>query len=147
MSHQESPTVTMSSSGPKRHSVLPPQAGPKPPVSFSSSITIADSAVLTGTNTIAIGSESVIHPRTRLESLGGSIVIGRRCVVQERAKVGHMGSEGRIQPDGAAVTLGDYVAVQVGAVIEAGGTIIGEGTVVGVACKIGRGAVIGKVPI
>lgn len=133
-----------SSSGPKRHSVLPPisQAGPKPPVQFSSSITIADSAILTGTNPIVIGSESVIHPRVRIDSLGGNIFIGRRCIVQERTRIGHMGSEGKITED--AVTLEDYVTVEVGATIEAGETHIGEGTVLGVGCTVGRGTVIGK---
>ena len=135
----------MSSSSNKRHSILPPisQAGPKPPVQFSSSITIADSALLTGSNPITISSESVVHPRSKLDSLAGSISIGRRCIIHERSMLGAMGSEGRITE--RAVTLGDYVTVEVGAVIEAGDTVIGEGTVVGVGCRIGRGAVIGKV--
>lgn len=59
--------------------------------------------------------------------------------------LGAMGSEGRITE--RAVTLGDYVTVEVGAVVEAGDTVIGEGTIIGVGCKVGRGAVIGKVTI
>ncbi|KAL1869698.1 hypothetical protein VTK73DRAFT_3035 [Phialemonium thermophilum] len=133
-----------SSSSSKRHSILPPisQAGPKPPVQFSSSITIADSAILTGSHLIAISSESVIHPRARLDSLGGPISIGRRCIVHERSLLGAMGSEGRITEK--AVTIGDYATIDVGAVVEAEDTVIGEGSVVGVGCKIGRGAIIGK---
>lgn len=132
----------------KRHSILPPisQSGPKPPVTFSSSITISDGAVLTGTNLIHISSESVIHPRARLDSMGGTISIGRRCIIHERTRIGHMGSEGRIPlgENNKAVTLEDYVTVQVAAVVEAGGTVLCEGTVVGVGSKIGRGAVVGK---
>jgi len=132
------------SSSSKRHSILPPVslAGPKPPVEFSSSITIADSAVLTGSNPIAIHSESVIHPRARLDSLSGRITIGRRCIVHERSTVGAIGTSGRITEKG--VTLGDYVTVEVGAAIEAGDTVIGDGTIVGVGVKVGGGAVIGK---
>lgn len=135
----------MASSSNKRHSILPPisQAGPKPPVQLSSSITIADSALLTGSNPISISSESVIHPRAKLDSLGGKITIGRRCIVHERTTIGAVGIEGRISESG--VTLGDYVTVEVGAAIEAGDTVIGDGTVVGVGSKVGRGAVIGKV--
>lgn len=132
----------------KRTSTVPPaSAGPKPPVSFSSSVTIAELAVLTGTYPVAIGSETVIHPRARLESLGGSITIGRRCIIHERTKIGYMGTEGKVvlDEDDRAVVLGDYVTVEVGAVVEASGTIIGEGTVVGVGSRVGRGAVIGKV--
>ena len=128
----------------KRHSIVPPvSSGPKPPVHFSSSITIADSAVLTGTHPIAIHSESVVHPRARLDSLAGRVTVGRRCVVHERATLGAVGTSGRITE--SAVTLGDYVTVEVGAAIEAGETVIGEGTVVGVGARVGAGAVVGKV--
>ena len=135
----------MSSSSNKRHSILPPisQAGPKPPVQFSSSITIADSALLTGSNPIIISSESVIHPRAKLDSLGGKITIGRRCIIHERTTIGAIGTEGRVTENG--VTLGDYVTVEIGAAIEAGDTIIGDGSIVGVGSKIGRGANVGKV--
>lgn len=141
----------------KRHSILPPvsQAGPKPPVHFSSSVTIADSALLTGTGLIEVGAESVVHPRARLESLAGRVTVGRRCVVQERTVIGAPPStSSRVtaatttEAAGAApvaVKLGDYVTVEVGASIEAGDTAIGEGTTVGVGAKVGAGAVIGKV--
>jgi dynactin 6 len=132
------------SSSSKRHSILPPisQSGPKPPVQFSSSITIADSAVLTGSNPILISSESVIHPRARLDSLSGRITIGRRCIIHERSVLGAVGTSGRITEK--AVTLGDYVTVEVGASIEAGDTVIGEGTTIGVGAKVGAGAVVGR---
>ena len=135
----------------KRHAILPPisQSGPKPPVTFSSSITISESAVLTGTNPILISSESVIHPRARIDSTGGTVSIGRRCIVHERTRIGHMGSEGQmtLREGDKAVTLEDYVTVEVAAVVEGGGTVLGEGTVVGVASRVGRGAVVGKVCI
>ncbi|KAK0629156.1 trimeric LpxA-like protein [Bombardia bombarda] len=135
--------MATTSSSSKRHSILPP-AGPKPPVQFSSSITIADSALLTGSHPITISSESVVHPRARLESLGGRITIGRRCIIHERSTVGAVGTSNRTATTDKGVTLGDYVTVEVGAAIEAGDTVVGDGTIVGVGCKVGAGAVVGK---
>ncbi|KAK3900895.1 trimeric LpxA-like protein [Staphylotrichum tortipilum] len=127
----------------KRHSILPPApSGPRPPTHLSPTLTISDSAVLTGTHSITLHGETVIHPRARLDSLAGRLTVGRRCVVHERATIGAVGASGRIVE--AAVTVGDYVVVEVGAVIEAGETVVGEGTVVGVGARVGAGAVVGK---
>ncbi|KAI0015058.1 trimeric LpxA-like protein [Xylariomycetidae sp. FL0641] len=142
----------MSSSHSKRQSVLPrAPSGPKAPANLSSSVTIADSAILTGHHTINVSSESVIHPRAKLDSTNGRITIGRRCIVHERTNIGAAatmvpaipGAESEPKPrDG--VVIGDYAAVEVGATIESGGTMIGEGSVVGVNCRVGRGASLGK---
>jgi dynactin 6 len=141
----------MSSSSSKRHSILPPApAGPKAPVRFSSSLVISDSAILTGAHTIQLRTESLVHPRAKIESLAGAVDIGKRCVVHERTHVGALpsgdagvGTKGG--GGGAAVTIMDYCTVEVGSVVEAGGTHIGEGTTVGVGSRIGSGAVVGKV--
>ncbi len=116
------------------------QAGPKAPVNFSSSIVIADSAIVTGDYPITVSSESVIHPRAKLDSGYGPVNIGRRCIVHERSHIGAYaaGEEG-------SVSIADLVVVEVGAVIETGGTTVGEGTVVGAQCRIESGASIGKV--
>lgn len=130
----------------KRHSILPAidRSGPKPPVNFSSSLVISDNAILQGTHSITIQSETVVHPRSRFESNEGSVLVGRRCIIHERAHIG-----ARVQDMAKArsggVTLGDYVQIEVGAVIECGGTEIGEGTVIQVGSRIGCGAKIGKV--
>lgn len=138
----------MSSSSSKRHSILPPvaQAGPKAPVRFSSSLVIAESAILTGAHTIQLRTESLVHPRAKIESLAGGIDIGKRCVVHERTVVGALPAGGaKAGGHGAAVTIMDYCTVEVGSTVEAGGTVIGEGTIVGVGSRIGSGAVVGKV--
>lgn len=140
----------MSSSSSKRHSILPPvaQAGPKAPVRFSSSLVIADSAILTGAHTIQLRTESLVHPRAKIESLAGPVDIGKRCVVHERTRVGALPSGvagGGSGNGGAAVTIMDYCTVEVGSTVEAGGTVIGEGTIVGVGSRVGSGAVVGKV--
>ncbi len=130
----------MSSSN-KRHSMMPSsQAGPRAPVNFASSIVIADSAIVAGDYPITVSSESVIHPRAKLDSSSGPVNIGRRCIVHERTHIGAPVASGE-----GSVTLADYVTVEVGAVIETGGTTVGEGSVVGVQCRVESGASIGKV--
>ncbi|KAJ3568350.1 hypothetical protein NPX13_g6454 [Xylaria arbuscula] len=129
----------------KRQSVLPRvQSGPKAPVNFSSSITIADSALLTGNHTINVSSESVVHPRARLDSANGRITIGRRCIVHERTTIGAASADPTPSESRDGVVISDYATVEVGAVIESGGTIIGEGCQVGVGCRVGKGAQLGK---
>ncbi|GAO13366.1 uncharacterized protein UV8b_00654 [Ustilaginoidea virens] len=129
----------------KRHSILPAidRSGPKPPVDFSPSVVLSDNAILQGTHSIIIQSETVVHPRARIESSLGSVLIGRRCVLHERSHIGaHPAELSCIRPGG--VVLGDYVIVEVGTVIEAGDTEVGEGTTLQVGCSIGCGAKIGK---
>ncbi|KAI1490217.1 trimeric LpxA-like protein [Biscogniauxia mediterranea] len=132
----------MSSS--KRQSILPRvQSGPKAPVNFSSTITIADSAILTGNHTINISAESVVHPRAKLDSSNGRITIGRRCIVHERTSIGAASADPRPSESRDGVYIHDYATIEVNAVIESGGTKIGEGCHVGVGCKIGKGAKLG----
>ncbi|KAI1194351.1 trimeric LpxA-like protein [Nemania serpens] len=133
------------SSSSKRQSVLPRvHSGPKAPVNFSSSITIADSALLAGNHTININSESVVHPRAKLDSSHGRITIGRRCIVHERANIGAASADPTPSESRDGVIISDYASVEVGAVIESGGTLIGEGCQVGVGSRVGRGAKLGK---
>jgi carbonic anhydrase/acetyltransferase-like protein (isoleucine patch superfamily) len=128
----------------KRQSVLPRgQVGPKAPVNFSSSITISDTAILTGNHTINVSSDSVIHPRARFDSTKGRVTVGRRCIIHERT---HIGASEPNQPSASfGVLMDDFVTIEVSAIIESGETTIGEGTVIGIGAKIGRGAKIGKV--
>jgi len=141
----------MSASANKRHSILPPlkDAGPKAPVRFSSTAIIADSAILTGTHTITLRTESLVHPRAKLDAALGPVDVGKRAIMHERTHVGAAPASaadvGSASSGTGGVTLGDYVTVQACAVVEAGGTVVGEGSVVGVGALVGRGAVIGDV--
>lgn len=139
-----------SSSSSRRHSLLPSNAtsaGPKPPVNLASLLVLPDSAVLVGRHPISLGSETVIHPRARLESNAGPLAVGRRCLVYERAVLGTEGGGGPGPHDrgDGGVTIGDYCVIEVAAMIEAGGTELGEGCIIGTAAKVGRGAILGKV--
>lgn len=126
----------------KRQSTAP--AAPKPPVNFSSSLTIPRDAALSGTHSITIQAETLIHPRAQLDSTYGSILIGRRCAIHERARLGGEPKDAGSTSSGG-VMLGDYVTVETGSYVEAGGTEIGEGSIVQVGCRIASGAKIGKV--
>lgn len=85
-----------------------------------------------------------MHPRSRFESSIGSILIGRRCLIQERTHIGARPSDiTKARPGG--VVIGGYVIVEAGSIIEAGGTEIGEGSTIQTGARIGSGARIGKV--
>lgn len=120
---------------------MPPKSRPptielaKPPVDFSPSIVVAETALLTGTHRIRIASNTVIHPRAKLNSTLGPITIGSHCIISERTQITAQNAEG--------LTIGDGVIVEVNAVVEA--KEIGEGTTVEVGVKVGKGAVVGKV--
>ncbi|KAI1387527.1 trimeric LpxA-like protein [Hypoxylon trugodes] len=133
----------MSSS--KRQSILPRiPSGPKAPVNFSSSITIAEAAILSGNHTINISSESVVHPRAKLDSSNGRITIGRRCIIHERTSIGAASADPTPSESRDGVVISDYATIEVGAVLESGGTMIGEGCLVGVGCRVGKGAKLGR---
>ena len=117
-------------------------AAPKPPTSLASSLVIADNASLTGYHRITLGANSVVHPRTKLNSTYGPITIGNNCIISERSLVGLQSSADN---EGEGVILENGVLVEVGAVVEANS--VGEGCVIEVNAKVGKGAVIGKVYI
>jgi dynactin-6 len=127
----------MSSS--KRASTMP--AAPKPPTSLASTLVIADNASLTGTHLITLGSNTVVHPRTKLTSAFAPIKIGSGCIISERSTVGLQSEPTADEREGVVIDNG--VIVEVGAVVEA--MSIGEGSVIEVNAKIGKGAVVGKV--
>ncbi|CAK7243161.1 MAG: hypothetical protein STHCBS139747_004672 [Sporothrix thermara] len=143
----------------KRQSLMP--AAPPTPVHFvtdrsssgtdgqgharSSHVVMADNVYVVGTYPVTISSDTVVHPRARLDAKNGPVNIGRRCIVEERAVVGGGGtsqSANMPTPEGS-VTLGDYVSVETGAVLEAG-AVVGQGSVVGARSQIGSGAIIGR---
>ncbi|KAF4466273.1 dynactin 6 [Fusarium albosuccineum] len=129
----------------KRHSILPAidRSGPRPPVNFSSSLTISDNAILQGTHSITMQAETVVHPRSRFESNLGAILIGRRCLIHERTHLGARPADIESAKPGG-IALADYVTIEAGSIIEAGGTEIGEGSLIQAGANIGSGCRIGK---
>ncbi|KAL3419657.1 Dynactin subunit 6 [Phlyctema vagabunda] len=125
----------MSSS--KRASTMPAQ---KPPTSLSSTLVIADNASVTGTHRITLGSSTVVHPRTRLSSVYGTITVGNNCILSERSMIGLQSVPTGGEQQGVEIENG--VVIENGAVVE--GRRIGEGCLIEVNAKIGKGAVLGK---
>lgn len=119
---------------------MPPP--PKPPTKLSSTLIIADSAQLAGTHLIAIGSNSVIHPRAKLNSSYAPITIGNSCIISERCQIGFQSGDDESE-ESEGVKIDNGVVVEVGAAIEA--SRVGEGCLIEVNARIGRGAVLGKV--
>ncbi|KAJ3525671.1 hypothetical protein NM208_g11539 [Fusarium decemcellulare] len=129
----------------KRHSILPAidRSGPRPPVNFSSSLTISDNAILQGTHSITMQAETVVHPRSKFESNLGAILIGRRCLIHERTHLGARPADIESAKPGG-IALADYVTIEAGSIVEAGGTEIGEGSLIQAGANIGSGCRIGK---
>ncbi|TAQ86839.1 hypothetical protein B7494_g4809 [Chlorociboria aeruginascens] len=121
----------------KRASTMP--VGPKSPTSFASTVIIADSAVLTGSNLIKLGANTVIHPRTKMNSTFGRVTIGNTCIISERSSIGLLSPPETAQ-DG--VLIGSGVVVEVGATVEAAS--VGDGCLIEVNAKLGKGVVLGK---
>ncbi|KAI9814622.1 MAG: hypothetical protein M1827_003178 [Pycnora praestabilis] len=141
----------------------PPLPPPKPPTALSPTCVISETAQLVGTQLVTVFANTVVHPKAKLLSTLGTVVVGEGCIVCEKAVVGLgaaeaeekiKGKTGVIKGSGdgggdidegerqEGVVLEQGVVVEVGALVEA--RRVGEGTVVEVGAKIGRGCVIGK---
>lgn len=109
----------------------------KPPCKVHSLALVADKAQITGTHPVEIGENTVLHPYASIKATGGSVRIGKNCIISENAVVGVGDGE---QGD---VIIGDEVNIESGAVVEA--TSVGDSTVIEVKAKVGKGAKVGKV--
>ena len=78
----------------------------------------------------------MIHPHAKLKAEHGNVVVGKNCIIAEKAVVGAGSGED------ADTAIGDGVSIESGAVVE--GKRIGEHSTVGVNAKIGSGAVVGR---
>ncbi|RKF66795.1 Dynactin subunit 6 [Golovinomyces cichoracearum] len=123
----------------KRVSTQPP--APKPPTQLDPSLIISEQASLTGTKLITMGSNTVIHPRCKLNSINGPITIGNSCILSERCRIGLQSEPHQVEAN--SIVIGDGVVIETGAIVEA--SIIGDGSVIEVNSKIGKGAILGKV--
>jgi carbonic anhydrase/acetyltransferase-like protein (isoleucine patch superfamily) len=125
---------------------------PKPPVSTHSTATVSDLATFQGTHPVTIGEGTIIHPRAKLLSFEGPIVIGDGCIIGEKAVVGG-GSPSRSTSSSSSkpaeqqhatptilensVLIGPLATVSVGAHVRSAATV-------DTSALVGRGARIGK---
>jgi len=113
----------------------------KTPCQIHPTAIIADKARISGSYTVEIGENVVIHPYAELRAEACRIVIGRNTSISERAVVGLSG-ETETSNEDRAIVLGEGVNVETGAVVEAHS--IDDGTTVDVKARVGRGAAVGK---
>ncbi|KAJ0425147.1 trimeric LpxA-like protein [Aspergillus carlsbadensis] len=126
---------TQSQSQPPSGSSTPKPAAP--PITASSSATIAESALFQGTFPVTIGRGTIIHPRARIYSFAGPVVIGNECIISEKCVIGTVpgmvvstagninkeerrgGEDGAIQIS-SSVTIGPVASVAAGVTIHSG---------------------------
>lgn len=149
-----------SSTAPKRTSLLPKPSS----IHLDASVLIAQHAQLTGSFPITIGSNTVLHPHSKLSSALAPVVLGRGCVIHEKAKIG-IGMGAELDADSRrssmpssrnsasirdsmrseGVVLGKNVVVESNAIVEA--AEVGEGSTIEVGAVLGKGCIIGKVNV
>lgn len=103
---------------------------------------ISDSAILFGLHPIAIGANTVIHPRSQINSTFAPINIGPDCIISERAHVGLQQEPESPSSDSYSVTLQGRTTLEPAAHAEA--AVVGEGSLLEAGCRVERGAELGK---
>ncbi|PYI11606.1 trimeric LpxA-like protein [Aspergillus sclerotiicarbonarius CBS 121057] len=72
----------------------PPQPRPsssaplRAPITAHPSATISETTLIQGSHPISIGSGTIIHPRARIYSHEGPIIIGNGCIISEKCVIG-----------------------------------------------------------
>lgn len=122
----------------KRSTATPAEPIAKPPCKIHPAAVISDKAQITGSHTVELCEDSVLHPHCKIKAEHGIVYIGKGTIICEATMIGVAGGEGN-------VIIGDGVTIEAGAVVEA--KSIGDGTVIEAKAKIGKGAVIGKVTL
>lgn len=108
----------------------------KPKCTLHPSAVIADKAQLTGSHSVELEENVILHPYARIRAEHGSVRIGKNSTVSETAVVGlEEGGEG-------AVVVGTNVSIETGAVVQAKN--VGDGSIVETSSKLGVGAVLGR---
>lgn len=108
----------------------------KPPCKIHSLAVVSEKAQITGSHTVELCDNSVLHPHCKVKAEHGIVYVGRSTIICEATIIGVTEGEGN-------VIIGDGVLIEAGATIEA--KSIGDGTVIEAKAKIGKGAMIGKV--
>ncbi|KAI5356876.1 Putative trimeric LpxA-like superfamily, dynactin subunit 6 [Septoria linicola] len=106
-----------------------------PPCKIHSLAVVSDKAQITGSHTVELCDNSVLHPHCKIKADHGIVYVGRSTIICEATIIGVTEGEGN-------VIIGDGVLIEAGATIEA--KSIGDGTVIEAKAKIGKGAMIGK---
>ncbi|KAF4201327.1 hypothetical protein CNMCM8927_001699 [Aspergillus lentulus] len=65
-----------------------PSPTPRAPVAAHNTAIVAESVIFQGTHPISVGAGTVIHPRARIYSYDGPIIIGEGCIISEKSTIG-----------------------------------------------------------
>ncbi|PYH84239.1 hypothetical protein BO82DRAFT_244542, partial [Aspergillus uvarum CBS 121591] len=79
----------------------------RPPLAIHPSAQISDTTIFQGTHPISIGAHTIIHPRARLYSHEGPILISNNCIISEKTVIGTPGpfpGASRPAPSTTAIT-------------------------------------------
>ncbi|GES61116.1 transferase hexapeptide domain protein [Aspergillus terreus] len=120
--HLKPPPTHYSRSASSSQSTSPsPSPTPRAPVTAHPTATIADTTIFHGTHPISIGAGTVIHPRARIYSYEGPVIIGDDCIISEKATIGaaptptstsaSLGSASHPTTDGLPIRLSGGVSV------------------------------------
>ncbi|KAF9885207.1 hypothetical protein FE257_000658 [Aspergillus nanangensis] len=89
--HLKPPPAHYSRSSSQSSSASPspsPSPTPRAPVTIHPTATIADTAIFHGTHPISIGAGTIVHPRARIYSYEGPVIIGENCIISEKVSIG-----------------------------------------------------------
>lgn len=126
-------------------SVVPP---PKPSTEIHPTAHLDPQAYIQGTHTIVLSENVLVHPRARLISVYGPLIIGAGTVISERCVVGGPGLDAREPlppPPAEPVTtvIGQNVMLHATAEVEAG-AFLDDGCLIEPRAVIKKGVDIGK---
>ncbi|KAF3902649.1 hypothetical protein ABW20_dc0104880 [Dactylellina cionopaga] len=93
-------------------------SAPLPPLSIDPTALLSDAISFSGSYPITIGANTILHPRCKLNSVDGPVLIGSNCIISEKTQL--------IAPDIDGLVLGDFVLVEVNSFVQA--ARVGEGT-------------------
>ncbi|EHA18486.1 hypothetical protein ASPNIDRAFT_225614 [Aspergillus niger ATCC 1015] len=136
------------------------------PITAHPSATISESLLIQGSHPISIGASTIIHPRARIYSYEGPVIIGNGCIISEKSVIGSAPTptsttsttsggiaskdEGSILPIriSNSVTIGPGAQILPGAHIHSSSSVearavIGRRSVVGSHCRVCAGVEVG----
>ncbi|RAK89479.1 trimeric LpxA-like protein [Aspergillus costaricaensis CBS 115574] len=90
--HLKPPPSTPHSQSHHSHQQRPPSTPSshhhRTPITAHPSATISESLLIQGSHPISIGASTIIHPRARIYSYEGPVIIGNGCIISEKSVIG-----------------------------------------------------------
>ncbi|KAL4892698.1 trimeric LpxA-like protein [Aspergillus ambiguus] len=99
-----------------------PSPTPRAPVTAHPTATIAETTVFHGTHPISIGAGTVVHPRARIYSYEGPVIIGDDCIISEKATIGvaPTPTSASLRGSSSASTTADGIPIRLASAVSVG---------------------------